>query len=253
MDLQLKDKVAVISGATKGIGRAIAELLAQESCRLGICARDAAEVEQAVAELSRHGVAVYGAACDVRDADAYAQWVARCAEELGGIDCFVPNVSAGGFDSSEAGWLANLELDMLGTVRGINAAMPYLEQSDCGAVLVIATSAAVEKFAGPTPYAAMKAALLNYAGNLAMELAPKGIRVNAVSPGPVFVESGMWDQVKQGMPPVYEATLAACPMGRMATAEEVAFQALCLLSPRASYTTGSNVVVDGGFTQRIQY
>jgi 3-oxoacyl-[acyl-carrier protein] reductase len=99
----------------------------------------------------------------------------------------------------------------------------------------------------------MKAALLNYSGALSQDLAAKGIRVNAVSPGPIMIEGGAWDMIKKGMAPFYEATLAQVPMGRMGTADEVAAQVVFLTSPRSGFTTGTNVVIDGGITKRIQY
>ena len=111
MDLELTGKVALITGSTKGIGRAVAERLAAEGCHLGICARNQAEVDQAISELSAKGVKVVGGAVDVASADSMGNWVEQCASELGGIDIFVSNVSAGGADASEDGWRANFETD----------------------------------------------------------------------------------------------------------------------------------------------
>lgn len=253
MDLELTGKVALITGSTKGIGRAVAERLATEGCHLGICARNQAEVDQAISELSTKGVKVVGGAVDVASADSMGNWVEQCASELGGIDIFVSNVSAGGADASEDGWRANFETDMLSTWRGVQLVTPHLEQSSAGNIVVISSTAALEAFAGAVPYGAMKAALLNYSGNLAQDMAPKGIRVNAVSPGPIFIDGGAWDNIKQAMPEIYEGTVAAIPTGRMGSGEEVADAVAFLASPRSSFTTGTNLVIDGGFTKRLQF
>lgn len=253
MDLELAGKVALVTGSTKGIGRGIAERLAAEGCHVGICARNEAEVNQAVDELGAHGVKVAGAAVDVASAESMQSWVDHCAATLGGIDIFISNVSAGGADASEDGWRANFEVDMLATWRGVQLAVPHLEKSSAGSIVVISSTAALEAFAGAVPYGAVKAALLNYSGNLAQDLAPKGIRVNAVSPGPIFIDGGAWDNIKQAMPEIYEGTVAAIPMGRMGSATEVADAVAFLASPRSSFTTGTNMVLDGGFTKRLQF
>jgi 3-oxoacyl-[acyl-carrier protein] reductase len=253
MDLELAGKVALVTGSTKGIGRGIAERLAAEGCHVGICARNEAEVNQAVDELGAHGVKVAGSAVDVASAESMQSWVDHCAATLGGIDIFISNVSAGGADASEDGWRANFEVDMLATWRGVQLAVPHLEKSSAGSIVVISSTAALEAFAGAVPYGAVKAALLNYSGNLAQDLAPKGIRVNAVSPGPIFIDGGAWDNIKQAMPEIYEGTVAAIPMGRMGSAAEVADAVAFLASPRSSFTTGTNMVLDGGFTKRLQF
>lgn len=252
MDLQLKGGKAIITGGTKGIGRAIANTLADEGCNVAICARNAEEVDAAVADLAAKGVTAFGQSVDVGDGEALAAWVAASAEALGGIDIVVSNVSGGGAQGEES-WRRHLEYDMLGAVRLVEASMEHLEASDNASIVLISTTAALEKFIQAGPYNALKAAVLQYSGALSQDLAPKGIRVNAVSPGPIFIEEGSWDNIKQHMTAFYDATVADIPMGRMGTADEVAAQVALLASPRASFTTGTNVVIDGGLTKRIQF
>ncbi len=252
MDLGLAGKNAVITGSTRGIGRAIANLLADEGANLAICSRNQEEVDSAVAELSTKGVKVTGAVVDIADKAAYQGWITSAGEELGGIDIFVPNVSAGGGNMSEEGWEAAFNVDLLGTTRGIEAATPFLEKSSAGSVVIISSTAGVETFMGPQPYNAIKGALVIHGKQLSQALAPAGIRVNCVSPGPIFIEGGAWDFIKNNMSELYDATLADIPSGRFGSAEEVANAVAFLASPAASLITGVNLVADGGFTKRVQ-
>lgn len=252
MDLGLSGKKAVITGSTRGIGRAIANLLADEGVDLAICSRHQDEVDTAIAELTARGVKVFGSVVDVADRDAYQAWIASMGQKLGGIDIFVPNVSAGGGDMSEQGWLNNFNIDMLGTTRGVEAAMPFLEKSKAASIVVISSTAGVETFMGPAPYNAIKGALIVHAKQLSQALAPAGIRVNCVSPGPVYIEGGAWEFIKNNMAELYNSTLAQIPQGRMGTAQEIANAVAFLASPAASLITGVNLVADGGFTKRVQ-
>ena len=252
MDLGLSGKKAIITGSTRGIGRAIANLLADEGVDLGICSRNQAEVDSTVAELSAKGVKVVGSVVDVADKATYQDWIADVGKQLGGIDIFVPNVSAGGGNMSEEGWEANFNVDLLGTTRGVEAAMPFLEKSSAAAIVVISSTAGVETFMGPQPYNAIKGALVIHAKQLSQALAPNGIRVNCVSPGPIYIEGGAWDFIKNNMAELYDSTLAQIPQGRMGTAEEIANAVAFLASPASSLITGVNLVADGGFTKRVQ-
>lgn len=252
MDLQLKGQKALITGATKGIGRAIADTLADEGCNVAICARNEGDVAAAVEALQAKGVTAFGQSVDVGDGDALKAWVDASAEALGGIDCLVSNVS-GGNAQGEEGWRANFEHDVLGAVRLVEACMPHLENSDNASIAMISSTAALEKFISAGAYNAMKAAVIQYAGALAQDVGAKGIRVNAISPGPIMIEGGSWDFIKQNMTPFYEATLADIPVGRMGTAQEVAAQIALLASPLGSFTTATNIVIDGGITKRIQF
>lgn len=248
----MKGKKAIVTGSTRGIGRAIVELLTDEGADVAICARKADEVAQAVETLSAKGVRVIGEAVDVKDGDAYRAWIEESAEALGGLDIFVPSVSAGGGLEGEASWWKNFEVDVLGTVRGCEAALPYLEKSGAGAIVSILTTAAVETFMGPMAYNALKGGLAVYSKQLSQAVAGKGVRVNAVSPGPIFVEGGAWDYIKRNMRDTYDGIVAQIPIGRLGTPEEIANVVAFLASPRASLVTGVNVVADGGFTKRVQ-
>lgn len=252
MDLKLKGQKALITGATKGIGRAIADTLADEGCNVAICARNEGDVAAAVEALQAKGVTAFGQSVDVGDGDALKAWVEASAEALGGVDCLVSNVS-GGNSPGEEGWRANFEHDVLGAVRLVEACMPHLEKSDNASITMISSTAALEKFIAAGAYNAMKAAVIQYAGALAQDVGAKGIRVNAISPGPIMIEGGSWDFIKQNMTPFYEATLADIPVGRMGTAQEVAAQIALLASPLGSFTTATNIVIDGGITKRIQF
>lgn len=253
MDLGLKGLKAVLAGASKGIGRATAEVLAAEGCDVAICARGKAGVDATVTALKAKGVNAVGEAVDMSDGPAYSAWVKRAAEQLGGCDIFISFASAGGGPASEETWKAVFDLDLLATWRGIQAAVPFLEKSKAGSIVAISTTAALEEFLGPQAYNAMKAAVINHAHAMSQALAPKGIRVNTVSPGPIFIEGGAWDMVKTHMTPIYDMTLKGIPMGRMGNAQEVARAIAFAASPACRFMTGTNIVVDGGFTKRVQY
>jgi NAD(P)-dependent dehydrogenase (short-subunit alcohol dehydrogenase family) len=251
MELGLAGKVALVTGSTRGIGLSIAEHLLDEGAHVAICARSEERVTATVARLSdRAEGRVIGRAVDVADADRLSSWITDAGDELGGIDVLVPCVSAGGGPDK---WQQVYENDVMGTVRSVEAALPFLQASDAGAITIINTTAAVETFRGPSAYAAFKAALLNYAKNLSRELAPSGVRVNSVLPGPVFFEGGPWEVIKAAQPEYVASVEAEMPMGRWATPADVARAVTFLSSPAAEYISGTALVVDGGFLRRIQY
>lgn len=253
MDLNLKGKKAIIVGGARGIGRAAAEILAAEGASVAVCARNPEHVEDAVASLSAKGVTAKGSALDIADADAYRAWVAAMGEALGGIDIFICMASAGGGVMDESGWRANFETDVLGTVRGIEAALPFLKKSTSGSIILMSSTAAIENFFAPQPYNALKAALITYGSQLAQSLAPENIRVNTISPGPTYFDGGNWDTIKTHARAVYDSVLSSSTAGRLGTPEEVANAVVFLASPAAGFITGANLVVDGGFTKRVQF
>lgn len=252
MDLGLKGLNALVTGGTKGIGRAIAQTFAAEGTHVAICARNADEVAQSVAELSAHGVKVFGRAVDVGDGPALKAWVTEAGDALGGIDIVVANVSALAIASDEAGWQRGFEVDMMGTVRLVDAAMPRLERSAHAAIVTISSVSGREIDFAAGPYGAFKAAIVHYTQGLAYHLAAKRIRANTVSPGNTYFRGGVWDQIEQGNPALYAQALALNPTGRMGTPQEMANAVAFLASPAASFITGTNLVVDGALTRGVQ-
>ena len=252
MDLGLKGLKAVVTGSTKGIGRAIAQTLAAEGVHVGLCARNAAEVAKTVAEFSGYGVKVFGSALDVGDGPGLQAWVEAAGQALGGIDIVVANVSALAIANDEAGWQRGFEIDMMGTVRLVNAAMPSLERSANAAIVTISSVSGREIDFAAGPYGAFKAAIVHYTQGLAYHLAGKRIRANSVSPGNTYFEGGVWNQIEHGNPELFKQALALNPTGRMGTPQEIANAAVFLASPAASFVTGTNLVVDGALTKGVQ-
>jgi 3-oxoacyl-[acyl-carrier protein] reductase len=254
MDLQLTGRKALVTGASRGIGRAIAAELAREGCDLALCARGAEPLEALAKELRETGRTVYTQTVDVADEQAVAGFVETAAGQLGGLDVVVSNVSAGGLKGPDQ-WRISFEADLLAFVRLAEAAVPHLERSDAAAIVVIGTTSAFDTLppTSANSYAALKAAVLEHASGLGHALAPKGIRVNTVSPGPIDFPGGAWDKLHEGRPEFYETIRARIPLGRLGRAEEVARAVTFLASPAASFCTAVNLVVDGGFVSRVQF
>ncbi len=253
MDLMLQGKRALVTGSTRGIGRAIAERLAGEGAKVSICARNRDDVANAVAALSGSGAAAFGAACDVSKPDQLKAWIEASAAHLGGIDIVVANASALASGADLQAFTQAFEVDLMHTVNVVSMARPWLEKSSSGAIIAVASVSGVEDYGyDEAAYGAMKAALLYYVKTLAGELAPKGVRVNAVSPGTTYFKDGFWAKVERDDPQGFAKAMAGNPMGRMASPADIANAACFLASAAASFITGANLVVDGGYTRRIQ-
>jgi 3-oxoacyl-[acyl-carrier protein] reductase len=251
VDLQLTGRTALVTGGTKGIGRAVVEGLAAEGAKVAFCARTADDVDTAEAELRAAGRDVAGTVVDVADGTALADWVAATAERFGGIDIAVANVSALAVARDEDCWRAGFEVDLMHTVRMVEAAMPHLERSGQGCVVAVASVSGREIDFFHGPYGSMKAALVHYVAGLAYEHAGK-VRANAVSPGNVYFDGGVWQNIEGSDPEFFAQILALNPTGRLCTPEEVAYAVTMLASPRASFITGTNLVVDGALTRGVQ-
>lgn len=252
MDLGLKGKKVILTGGSRGIGRAALEIFAEEGCNVAFFSRNAEQVEETVKSLSRHGGKVIGEVFDLTDLAAYPDWLRSAADRLGGCDIFVPGASASG-SGATGDWDACYTADIKGTVLGCETLQPYLEASGSGSIVIMSSSAAVETFIVPQAFNALKGALLVYAKQLGQALGPNGIRVNAVSPGPIAFPGGNWEAIKSAAPELYNATEAQFALGRWGGPLEVAKTIAFLASPASSYTTGTNIVIDGGYTKRVQF
>jgi len=250
MDLGLAGKKAIVTGGKRGLGFATADVLAAEGCDVAICARG--DVNEALAKLAEHGTKVFGEGIDAADGDAYKTWLDRAITELGGVDILIHNISAASGRGEQA-WVNNLNLDIFGLTRGVEVVAPAMEAGGGGSIVCLSSIAAFEEFAGPGSFGPMKAAMMAYASNLSQALAGKNIRVNMVSPGPVFFEGGNWDTIKTHMEGFYNTIVEKMPIKRLGAPSEVANAIAFLASPAASLITGANLVIDGGFTKRINF
>jgi NAD(P)-dependent dehydrogenase (short-subunit alcohol dehydrogenase family) len=253
MDLNLAGLNAVVTGGSRGIGREIGRQLAGEGCNVATFGRGETAVREAVAEYESLGVRAYGATLQGRDGDAVRAWTRAAAEALGGIDLVFANLSAGGGTGSPGYWRRNFEIDMMSAVRTVEEAMPFLERSRAPSILVMGSMASAETFVGPMAYNGIKAALTTWAQQLAQQLAPKGIRVNVVSPGPTLYEGSNWEMIRIARSRIFASAERRHPLKRMARPDEIARTAVFLASPAASWCQGANLLVDGGYSKRVPF
>ena len=252
MDLGLKGLRALVTGGTRGIGRAIVEVLAAEGASVAFCARTPADPAATPIQVENGGV-VLGYVADVGDQAALREWVATAAGALGGVDIVVANVSALAIPDSAENWQRSFEVDMMGTVGLVQAALPYLERSPSASIVTIASVSGREIDFAAGPYGTFKAAIIHYTQGLAFQLAAKGIRANSLSPGNTYFPGGVWENIEQNNPELFATALGLNPTGRMARPEEIARAAVFLASPAASFVTGANMLVDGGLTRGVQF
>jgi NAD(P)-dependent dehydrogenase (short-subunit alcohol dehydrogenase family) len=252
MDLMLTGKTAMVTGGTRGIGRAIVETFLAEGAAVAFCARTEADVTATQQTLSAVGPKVAGGVVDVGDADSINRWVADTAQGFGGIDIVVSNVSALAIPDTDENWAASLNVDVMGTVRLVKAAMPHLEASDAASIVTISSVSGREVDFASGPYGTAKTAIVGYTQGLAYQLAAKGIRANTVSPGNTYFTGGVWEGIEAGDPELFQTAMGLNPTGRMGTPQEMAAGVVFLASPVSSFTTGTNLVIDGALTRGIQ-
>lgn len=253
MDLGLRGRKVIINGGARGLGLAALKQFVAEGCDVAFFGRDPDKVAAAKTALEGGGTTVVGEAFDMAaDHQAYRDWLTRAADTLGGCDIFIHNASSSGAGKT-GDWQVTFDLDMMGAVGGVEALTPALAASGSGSVILMSSTAAVETFVAPQAFNAIKAAIITYGSQLAQALAAQGIRVNCVSPGPIEYPGGNWEMIKEVMPDFYNGTKAAMPFGRLGEPDEVARAVVFLASPAASYISGTNLVVDGCYTRRVQF
>jgi 3-oxoacyl-[acyl-carrier protein] reductase len=253
MDLNLAGKVALVTGASRGIGLAIAEGLAAEGVRVAMAARSSETLNAAAGALSKAGCEVLAHPCDVADDAAVKTLVDAVLARFGRIDILISNASALAIGPDRSSWDASLAVDLMGAVRLVEAVLPGMQKQGSGSILFTSSVSAIE--ASPMSdfgYTAAKAALNAYAKKLAGTEASNGIRVNALMPGSIEFPGGDWEKIRQHQPDLYAMVRNSIPFGRLGTPAEVADAAVWMVSPRANWVTGVAMAVDGGQAKGIR-
>lgn len=244
--LDFTGRRVLIAGGSKGIGRAMALAFASAGAGVSVCARGEAGLAALRADAGALCMAVHTASADLSRLDDIGRWLDDAAQALGGIDVLVNNATGYGMADDEAGWEASLNVDLMSAVRASRLALPWLQQSSDACILNLASIAAQQPRPGGAPYAAAKAALMHYTTSQALALAPQRIRVNAIAPGSIEFEDGLWARRREQDPELYRNTLAKIPFGRFGEPAAIANAALFLCSPLAAWITGHTLNVDGG-------
>ena len=246
MDLGLAGKRVIVTGGSRGIGRAIAAAYLQEGARVAICSRRGEPLEVAAKELAPHGEVLFRAADIGKEGDpkAFVDWASG---ELGGLDILISNVSAMRNDYRKC-----VEVDIMGTQELIRSSLSQMEDHTGANIICISSRAASVGIPGLEAYSAVKAATVSMVKSLAMEVSSRGIRANVVSPGDIEFPGGTWGRAKDDNPRLYKSILRQNPMGRLGRPEEVADVVAFLSSDRSSFVSGANLLVDGCATASLQ-
>ena len=258
MDLGLQNKVALVTGASRGLGRAMAHALADEGMCVSICARTEQTVTEAVAAIAKSGAMArpaMGFVGDITKLDDAQRWVEESLKKFGGIDVLVNNAGAAHqgalAELPESAWQAQFDLNLFAPVRLARLCAPHMEKRGGGSIINIGSIYGRES-GGPLTYNASKAALHSFTKMLAREFAPKNIRVNTIAPGSILTAGGNWER-RFRENPAFEKDFISheMPAGRLGRPEEVAYAVVMLASPRASWITGANIPVDGAQSRSI--
>ena len=246
MDLHLAGKKVIVTGASKGIGLAIANEFAKEGASVSICARGRDSLESARELVAGNGGSVYADICDVSDKKNLMKYIENAVQNLGGLNILVNNPSGFGRSDDEDGWQVGIDVDLMALVRASWTAVPFIEKTGGGSIIHTSSISGLTSSLRTPPYGAVKAAVIQYTKTQALQLASKNIRVNCIAPGSIDFPGGTWDDAKKNNPKLYAGIQSSIPFGRLGRPEEVAKLAVFLASDAASWVTGETVAVDGG-------